>query len=264
MKASKSSGINTPFENLKSLLKSGSVPLHSFPAEKIFLSKKFKHESDDVLFARAMEDVLPLDKKNIFEFEVRQKTAEPLDQPNTCHDPLTALRKLVAHGEGFVVENTSEYMEGSGPDVCREVVRRLHQGDFSIQAFIDLHGLGVVEAQEVFETFLKESVATGKKGILIVHGRGLSSPNEPVLKMRVYHWLTRGPWRKWILAFSSARSCDGGAGATVVLLRDRPATKRQRKKKSSKHKLISSPEKKHAQYDRSSQRSGPQSKQKSG
>jgi DNA-nicking Smr family endonuclease len=234
MKASKSSTINTPFENLRSLLKAKSVHLNSFPVEKVFLNKKIKQENDDVLFHAAMADVSPLDKKNVIEFEAIKDSPEAPVHPDPVQESVVALKNLVAHGEGFVVENTPEYIEGTGPDVCREVVKKLHQGDFSIQAFIDLHGLGVSEAQEAFEKFLKESVTTGKRGILIVHGRGLSSPNEPVLKTRVYQWLTRGPWRKWVIAFSSARSCDGGAGATVVLLRKRPVTKRQRKKKAFK------------------------------
>jgi len=50
------------------------------------------------------------------------------------------------------------------------------------------------------------------------------------LKTNLYRWLTCGPWRKWVLAFTSARLCDGGAGATYVLLRQRPLTKRFRKK----------------------------------
>jgi FMN phosphatase YigB (HAD superfamily) len=39
--------------------------------------------------------------------------------------------------------------------------------------------------EEVFEKFLKWAVTTGKTGVLIVHGRGLSSPSEPVLKKKV-------------------------------------------------------------------------------
>jgi DNA-nicking Smr family endonuclease len=230
MKESKSSGFNTPFANLKSLLKTKSVPLHSFPVEKVLLNKKFKYENDDDLFEAAMADVLPINKKNIFEFEGNNCSGKCSDQIDTTEETLVALENLVSYGKGFDVEHTSEYIEGTGPDICREVVKRLHQGKFSIQGFIDLHGLTVAEAREVFEKFLKESVAAGKRGVLVVHGRGLSSPNEPVLKTQVYHWLTRGPWRKWVMAFSSARSCDGGAGATYVLLRKRPVTKRLRKK----------------------------------
>jgi DNA-nicking Smr family endonuclease len=231
MKESKSSGINTPFESLKSLLKTKSIPLNSFPVEKVLLNKKFNHQNDDALFEAAMADVLPINKENIFEFEVKRCSDQCSPQTDMTEEALIALENLVAYGTGFDVESTSEYIEGTGPDISPEVVKKLHQGNFSIQGYIDLHGLTVAEAQEVFEKFLKESVAAGKRGVLVVHGRGLSSPNEPVLKTRVFHWLTRGPWRKWVMAFSSARSCDGGAGATYVLLRKQPVTKRNRKKK---------------------------------
>jgi DNA-nicking Smr family endonuclease len=110
-----------------------------------------------------------------------------------------------------------------------EVAKRLHRGEFSIQGHIDLHGLSVESAQDAFEKFLKESIAVGKRMVLIVHGRGLSSPAKPILKTNVFKWLTTGPWRKWIMAFASARLCDGGAGATYVLLRKRPVTKRYKK-----------------------------------
>jgi DNA-nicking Smr family endonuclease len=117
-----------------------------------------------------------------------------------------------------------------------EIAKRLHQGDFSIQTHIDLHGLRVGEAHEAFEQFLTESLRSGKRAVLIVHGRGLSSPAEPVLKSKVKEWLTLGPWRKWVIAFTSARACDGGAGATYVLLRQRPATKRYRRRAHEKSK----------------------------
>ena len=121
-------------------------------------------------------------------------------------------------------------MEGTGYNVNPEVMTALHRGDFSIQDHIDLHGLTVSKAKVQFNAFLKDSIRTGKRGLLIVHGRGLSSPKKPVLKLKVYEWLTRGPWRKWIIAFTSARAIDGGAGATYLLLRHQPATKRLMKK----------------------------------
>jgi DNA-nicking Smr family endonuclease len=98
---------------------------------------------------------------------------------------------------------------------------------------VDLHGLTAEDAREVFEKFIKGAITTGKRGVLIIHGRGLSSPSEPVLKKKVIEWLTRGPWRKWVVAYSSARFVDGGAGATYVLLRQRPVSKRLKKNKKS-------------------------------
>jgi DNA-nicking Smr family endonuclease len=72
----------------------------------------------------------------------------------------------------------------------------------------------------------------GKRALLIIHGRGLSSPVKPILKSKVYLWLTTSPWHKWVIAFTSARACDGGAGATYVLLRQKPLSKRLRKKRT--------------------------------
>jgi len=71
---------------------------------------------------------------------------------------------------------------------------------------------------------------SGKRAVLIVHGRGLSSPGEPVLKNKVREWLTRTAWRKWVIAFTSAQSYDGGTGATYVLLRHRPISNKSAKK----------------------------------
>ena len=111
-----------------------------------------------------------------------------------------------------------------------QVFKHLHQRWSSFERVIDeIHGLGAEEARIAFEDFLRESVIRNRRSLLVIHGRGLSSQGEPVLKALVKEWLTRGPWRKWVIAYSSARLCDGGAGATYILLRTRPVTKSQKK-----------------------------------
>jgi DNA-nicking Smr family endonuclease len=89
--------------------------------------------------------------------------------------------------------------------------------------------MGVHTALDALNAFMIRALRENQQAVLIVHGRGLSSPRTPVLKARVEEWLRRSAWRKWVLAFSSARGCDGGTGATYVLLRQRPATRRFRK-----------------------------------
>ena len=130
-----------------------------------------------------------------------------------------------------MVSLTPEYIEGIDNTVNPAIAHRLHRGDFSIQAHIDLHGQRAVAARETFDRFLHQNIAAGKNTLLIIHGRGLSSPAGPVIKSKVHQWLTSSPWHKWVIAFTSARMCDGGAGATYVLLRQRPLTKRFRKKR---------------------------------
>jgi DNA-nicking Smr family endonuclease len=176
-----------------------------------------------------MEGVMPIPPDDHVERSFETELPEGFKEKEDA-DALARLEDLVRYGTGFNIIDTPEYIEGTGYNVHPEVARRLHQGDYAIQAHVDLHGLITEEAKDVFEKFLKGAVTTGKRGILIIHGRGLSSPSEPVLKKRVVEWLTRGPWRKWVVAYASARRCDGGTGATYVLLRQRPASKRFRKK----------------------------------
>jgi DNA-nicking Smr family endonuclease len=185
---------------------------------------------EEELFKKAMEGVAPILRDNfvekIFQTGLPERSSRQEDA-----ETLEKLADLVRYGKGFNVADTPEYIEGTNYRIHPTVAKRLHRGDYSIQAFVDLHGLLAEDAKEVFEKFLKWAVTTGKTGVLIIHGRGLSSPSEPVLKKKVVEWLTRGPWRKWVAAYCSARICDGGAGATYVLLRPRPVSKRLKTKK---------------------------------
>ncbi len=135
-------------------------------------------------------------------------------------EALAALSDLVAGVASFDVTDTREYVEGVVVGLDPRVVRRLRRGDFSWQAHIDLHGLTAAEAHDDVTRFIAESFRTGRRCVLIVHGRGLNSKDQtPVLKERLKSWLAHGSAGKVVLAFASARPCDGGAGALYVLLR---------------------------------------------
>jgi len=221
-----------PFEELQRLIENRNIRLAALPCAPCLkqTEKKTFPENEQHLFAEAMSDVRPVSWDN-FAVQKQRPSHWPAPAEDTDPDPLSLLENLLVSGEGFIVSDTPEYREGRGYNVSPDIPRRLHRGDFSVQDYIDLHGLNVFAAREVFEEFLKKSVTEGKRTVLIVHGRGLSSPVMPVLKNQICQWLTTGPWRKWVIAFASARACDGGAGATYVLLRQRPATRRHRKKR---------------------------------
>jgi DNA-nicking Smr family endonuclease len=233
MKQGRSSATSKSFQELKALLKAKAVslPCHrpSIPVQETELGP----EMEKKLFQEAMEGVDPISRENCVErvLVFRPSGIGGAERGGKQEDAeaLSLLTRLVKEGTGFNVEDTPEYIEGTSYDVPAEVAGRLHGGKYSIQAHLDLHGLNTQDAREVFEKFLRWAVVTGKRGVLIVHGRGLTSPAEPVLKTRVVEWLTRGPWRKWVAAYASARLHDGGTGATYVLLRSRPVTKRAKK-----------------------------------
>ncbi len=230
MKSSKSAFTFKSFQDLRTLLESKPFLFSECHHVDLIESEEKPYpELEEEIFKKAMEGVTPIPRnkyvERIFQLAFPESSRDKEDA-----EILGKLTDLVKHGRGFNVADTPEYIEGTNYDVPQNIARRLHRGDYSIQAFVDLHGLLVQDAKEVFEKFLKWAVTTGKTGVLIVHGRGLSSPSEPVLKKKVIEWMTRGPWRKWVAAYSSARICDGGAGATYVLLRPRPVSKRSKRR----------------------------------
>jgi DNA-nicking Smr family endonuclease len=220
------------FEEIKLLLQVESI---SFPEVAPPIpgdsQEELNPDIDEKLFQEAMAGVAPISRDKRVPRGVPAALPIRANQESDS-EPLLKLRDLVESGLGFQVSDTPEYIEGTLYQVHPDVARRLHRGDYSIQAYLDLHRFKVSDARETLEKFLKWAVHTGKTGVLVIHGRGLSSPATPILKAKVVEWLTRGPWRKWIVAYASARSCDGGAGATYVLLRRRPISKRFKRSKA--------------------------------
>lgn len=187
-------------------------------------------ECDARIFLEAVSDVKPILSAG------HEKRPFPDHQPvefiSEDKECLRKMRELVSHGRGFVIADTQEYIEGTGYNVHSGVAGRLHRGDFAVQGHIDLHGFLPFDAGEAFDGFMKQALRKGWRTVLIIHGRGLSSPEEPVIKNRVIELLQSHRWKKWVIAYASARSCDGGTGATYVLLRQRPSARQPAKRRS--------------------------------
>jgi DNA-nicking Smr family endonuclease len=120
---------------------------------------------------------------------------------------------------------TPEYIEGRKSIVSRRIIKALREGRFAIKKTLNLRGMFIEEAKKAFEEFIRSAILNGDRCILIIHGRGLSSKQEPVLKNKVKEWLEKGSFRKYILAYCSAKPCDGSWGATYVLLSSKPIKK---------------------------------------
>jgi DNA-nicking Smr family endonuclease len=158
---------------------------------------------------------------------------QPLVAPRRVHHPLRPVeptprqRQLdeqavmrEALSDDFDVEtllHTDEALSYRRPGLGPDVVRKLREGQWSIQRQIDLHGLRTDEAREALGQFVRETHQLGLRCVRVVHGKGLGSPGRtPVLKGRVLRWLVQ---KNEVLAFVQARPADGGAGALVVLLK---------------------------------------------
>ncbi|MFZ7126787.1 MAG: Smr/MutS family protein [Desulfobacterales bacterium] len=226
----KSSGAFKPFRHLKSLFQEKEIPLESGPALQA-PDIDGDGMDDRTLFFKAMEGVTPLRRRHDRLSGLRGSRPSPGKRAYASEEQqvLERLRALIGDGTGFSWAQTDEYIEGTDDRLHPEIARRLHQGHFTVQDQIDLHGLTVREAKTALDQFLRRAVRTRKNAVMVIHGRGLSSRGEPVLKAGVVKWLTSSPWRKWVAAFASARACDGGPGATYVLLRPNPLQRRRRR-----------------------------------
>jgi DNA-nicking Smr family endonuclease len=239
MNAPKRNGFHRPFEALSKALKQrrrrlrDTDPSAHRPPEKPAPAPApaLSIEEERRLFLDAMHDVMPIENHRHAPLSAAKPGSQGKPQKISPSEEavLDALNDLVQGGKGFIVEQTAEYIEGRQEWIPADITRRLHAGQFSVQSYIDLHGMRPHAAAAAVDTFLKESLRRGWRVILVVHGRGLSSPGRPVLKREVVRWLTSGKWRKWVLAFTSAPHHDGGAGGTYVLMGKRPIPKRRRR-----------------------------------
>ena len=172
------------------------------------------------VFVSAMEGVIPLRHGPGARVEGPRPAGAGRPLLSEAADALAALSDLVEGSAHFDITDTREYVEGAIVGLDPRVLRRLRRGDYAWQAYLDLHGMTSAEARVALDRFLPAAVSAGHRCVLIVHGRGRNSKDRtPVLKERLKVWLARGRAARIVLAFTSARSCDGGAGALYVLLR---------------------------------------------
>jgi DNA-nicking Smr family endonuclease len=135
-------------------------------------------------------------------------------------DEVDAGQAVLVGEPRFEVGPGEALLEGAVAGLDREVVKRLRRGDYAVEGRLDLHGLARDEARGAVERYLREARLGGKRCVLLVHGRGRHSADQlPVLKEALVEWLAGGRFGRQVLAFSSARPADGGAGALYVLLR---------------------------------------------
>jgi DNA-nicking Smr family endonuclease len=211
---------NRPFQQLKTLVDLVDIPkIPSPPPGDPPPTDDDPPIDDDSLLNQAMADVTPLADTR----PLAAKQAQPRPLLQEMDEDELVLKELdeLVHGIGeFSFADTDEYIEASVVDLDQRILRRLRRGEYSYQAHLDLHGLNRAEARARVGEFIRKCSLESKKCVLIIHGRGHGSKdNIPIIKNKLAAWLTRGFIGKRVLAYTSARSYDGGTGAVYVLLR---------------------------------------------
>ena len=99
-------------------------------------------------------------------------------------------------------------------------MKRLKRGTLRISEELDLHGYLRDEAIGQLGRFIADAFHRGLQAVLVITGKGINSPDGPVLQGAVAEWL-RTAGKGMVVEFSPAPRDMGGSGAYVVFLKKR-------------------------------------------
>lgn len=184
---------------------------------------------DADLFAAAMADVKPLDKKRRTSRSAKSTplAAAPSVIPRPkAEGPLKQReRSLAALGMTRKVPELSTDDRTFDRDVSRALSRRR----LSPEASLDLHGMTLAAAEQAVGQFLERAAARDLRVVLVVTGKGLRKESGRLIGGRIRSefvgWLNRADYRAYVRAVRSAHAHHGGSGAFYLLLRRRSSAK---------------------------------------
>lgn len=176
-----------------------------------------KFEPDDMeLFQKEMKGVRPI------QAPPRSPSRPPKPDPVPVQrdkDERQVLKELLDDPGAEEGLETGEELSFLRSGYQKKYLSRLRRGRYAVTDHLDLHHMNVDTARQALLEFLAHSIRSNHGCVRVVHGKGLRSKGEPKLKQMANHVLRR---HRAVVAFSSCRPADGGTGAVLVLLRDRP------------------------------------------
>jgi DNA-nicking Smr family endonuclease len=207
---------NNPFKSLK-----GVVTTHELAQKKPAMKREEKvlsAEDDAALFLRAMEGARKLEHapgppaspahpKAVAPAGVRREEDEDLF--------LQAMQKIGANFRDAAPEPEAEDPEHRSQT---SRMRQLKRGTIRISQELDLHGYLKDEALTRLEHFVANAFDLGQSAVLVITGKGINSPEGPVLQGAVATWL-REKGKGMVVEFAPAPRDKGGSGAFVVFLK---------------------------------------------
>jgi DNA-nicking Smr family endonuclease len=205
---------NTPFKALKGVTPKAS----SLPTMEPKTSLREEHAGDAELFLRSMSGTRRIDTDG-------EQDPGPLSpvmsqaQPGGEEDN----KELFLQAMG-ALKTTTFRADATEPDdevparSTSSRMRQLKRGTVRIGEELDLHGFLKDEALKRLEHFIASACSRGSQAVLVITGKGLNSPEGPVLPGAVTAWL-REQGKGMVVEFHPAPRDKGGSGAIVAFLR---------------------------------------------
>ena len=174
---------------------------------------------EEDIFIKKMRGVRPF-KKDALTIKTKKTNKKniKLDEKNKTKN---ITEKIISEPK----VNSSEFKLSFGG-----VNKELKRGKIKIDRRIDLHGYGLAEAYEKFNTEVKKNYDKNKRCLLIITGKGVhkkiknDQDSNPKLyygkiKNSIINWINEDNLKKYILTYQDAGFEHGGDGALFVYLR---------------------------------------------
>lgn len=207
---------NAPFKALKGITPKVPSPPPAAPKAPL----REDREDDDDLFLRSMSGTRRIDTG--LEHEPgEQSPVKAGRQPGDGDEKNSS--ELFLHAMGALNTKTfrDEAPEPEDVELSRSPssrMRQLKRGTLRIGEELDLHGFLKEEALRRLRQFVASAYARGAQAVLVITGKGINSPEGPVLRGAVDTWL-REQGKGMVAEFHPAPREKGGSGAIVVFLR---------------------------------------------
>lgn len=209
--------INKPFQALKDLTP---LPAASDKKEKPPPRAGKDAGSNGELFLRAVAGA-----RRIRSNATSSSGSVPKIPEDNPHSPLSIqdrqlfLQAMRQAGTTGPVYRQDEDETGDAPRRSSSSrMKQLKRGTIRISQELDLHGFLRDDAMAKLEDFITGSFNRGLEAVLVITGKGVNSPEGPVLRGATASWL-RNRGKGMVVEFSPAPREKGGTGAFVIFLR---------------------------------------------
>jgi DNA-nicking Smr family endonuclease len=209
---------NKPFKALKGLVPSTALPTKKSKTDQVRKKIQSNDKDDASLFLRAAEGAkrfghAPDAHDESAAWRGREKATVCAPEDDRLF--LAAMQKIGTTFRDTLPERELEDAERRSPG---SRMRQLKRGTIRINQELDLHGYFKDEALRRLEQVIVAASSGGQQAVLVITGKGINSPEGPVLQGAVAEWL-RKKGKGLIAEFSPAPRELGGNGAFVVFLK---------------------------------------------
>jgi len=180
--------------------------------------KEHQEEDDRSLFLRSVEGARRITDDPGAAPPKAERAQEARPQMESPEDVQLFLQAMQTIGTTFPPAAAEPEEDGDERRTATSRTRQLRRGSISISETLDLHGYVRDDALQQLAQFITGAYHRGSKAVLVITGKGLNSPDGPVLQGSVDAWL-REQGKSMVIEVTQAPRDKGGSGAVVVFLR---------------------------------------------